>query len=107
METTTKQANALVAAITPQFTASATNFQQMTDTLKREPWRIVWKGSVKDYPDPTTTVTRVPTSQGGPATLVTRQRGSTAAGPVRVNASGEEDEEDLRAPNPTRRRRRR
>lgn len=117
LDNTTKQANALVAALTPSFTASATNFKQMTDTLKREPWRIIWKGSVKEYPDPTTTVTQVPPGQGGPATLVTRQseRGGTAtartnrAGNNRsvpdANGGGEEDE-DLRAPNPARRRRR-
>ena len=102
LENTAKQANALVAAITPQFTASATNFQQMTDTLKREPWRIVWKGSSKSYPTDVTTVSRVPAGQGGPATLVTRQRGSTA----RATAGAEEEEEDLRAPNPARRKRR-
>ncbi len=111
LESTTKQANALVAAITPQFTASATNFQQMTDTLKREPWRIVWKGSVKQYPDPTTTITRVPAGQGGPATLVTRQRGSTAGGSqiraVNDVVAGQEEDEDLRAPNPATRRKRR
>ena len=106
LENTAKQANALVAAITPQFTASATNFQQMTDTLKREPWRIVWKGSVKDYPDSTTTVMRIPASQGGPATLVTRQRGSTASPAQAQGVNAGEDEEDLRAPNPVRRRRR-
>lgn len=105
LENTAKQANALVAAITPQFTASATNFQQMTDTLKREPWRIVWKGSVKDYPDPTTTIVQVPAGQGGPATLVTRQRGSTA-GPASPATTAGEDGEDLRPPNPGRRRRR-
>ena len=117
LENTTKQANALVAAITPQFTASATNFQQMTDTLKREPWRIIWKGSVKEYPDaPVTTVSRVPAGQGGPATLVTRQRGNTSATtttrPRNSNAAAapagnDEDDEDLRAPNPATRRRRR
>lgn len=106
LETTTKQANALVAAITPQFTASATNFQQMTDTLKREPWRLVWKGSVKDYPAATTTVATIPASQGGPATLVTRQRTGVAATTVsRANhANAAVADEDLRAPSPKKRR---
>lgn len=73
LDKTTKQANALVAAVTPNLTQSTTNFEQFTDTLKREPWRLIWKGNVKEYPA-TTTVARIPASEGGPETLVTRQR---------------------------------
>ena len=44
---------------------SADNFQQMTDTLKRQPWRLIWP-STKKYDEPTTTTTKVPPAQGGP-----------------------------------------
>ena len=71
-DTTLKQANALIASLTPAFHQSATNFEQMTDTLKRQPWRLLYP-STKKY-EATTTVTTVPPEQGGPVTLTTRQR---------------------------------
>jgi ABC-type transporter Mla subunit MlaD len=74
-DATIKQANALIASLTPALHQSASNFEQMTDTLKRQPWRLVWP-STKKY-DPTVTVTKVPAAQGGPETLITRQRKTT------------------------------
>ncbi|MBV9128693.1 MAG: MCE family protein [Verrucomicrobia bacterium] len=71
--TTMKDANALVASVTPTLNQAATNFNQMTDTLKRQPWRLIYP-TTKKYDTPTTTVANVPRSQGGPATLVTRER---------------------------------
>lgn len=72
---TMKDANALVAGITPTLSQAATNFNEMTDTLKRQPWRLVWPGT-KKYDEPSTTITKVPAAQGGPATLVTREKRS-------------------------------
>ncbi len=72
---TMKDANALVAGLTPTLTQAATNFNEMTDTLKRQPWRLVWPGT-KKYAEPSTTITKVPAAQGGPATLVTRENRS-------------------------------
>ena len=70
---TMKDANALVAGITPTLSQAASNFNEMTDTLKRQPWRLVWPGT-KKYDEGSTTVTKVPAAQGGPATLVTREK---------------------------------
>ncbi len=66
-----KQANALLASVTPSFQASAANFEQMTDTLKRQPWRLILP-TTKKYDEPTTIVTKVPPAQGGPVTYVTK-----------------------------------
>ena len=81
---TMKDANALVAGITPTLSQAATNFNQMTDTLKRQPWRLVWP-TTKKYQEPTTTIAKVPREQGGPATIVTReQRGARGASTTTV-----------------------
>ncbi len=42
-----KQANALLANLTPSINKSAANLAQLTDTLKRQPWRIVWPTTKK------------------------------------------------------------
>ena len=42
-----KQANALLAGLTPSFNQSAANLAQMTDTLKKQPWRIIWPTTKK------------------------------------------------------------
>ena len=56
----------LADRLTPHLDRSAQNAEQMLDTLKREPWRIVWK-STKDYgPSPTPTPT-VPTKVAKPS----------------------------------------
>ena len=68
-----KQANALLASVTPSFQQSATNFQQMTDTLKRQPWRLILP-TTKKYDEPTKITTEVPANEGGPVTYETRQR---------------------------------
>ena len=73
---TMKDANALVSSITPTLSQAATNFNEMTDTLKRQPWRLFWPGT-KKYPEETTTIAKVPRAQGGPATLVTKERRDT------------------------------
>ena len=46
-DTAAKQANALLTSLTPSFNQSAVNLSQMTDTLKRQPWRIVWPTTKK------------------------------------------------------------
>ncbi len=46
-----KQANALLTGLTPSFNETAANLVQMTDTLKRQPWRIVWP-TTKKYDAP-------------------------------------------------------
>ena len=48
----TKQATALLASLTPSFNQTAANLAQMSDTLKRQPWRIIWP-STKKYDDAT------------------------------------------------------
>ncbi len=72
-DTVARQANALLASVTPSLQQSATNFQQMTDTLKRQPWRLILP-TTKKYDEPVTTTISVPPSQGGPVTYVTKQR---------------------------------
>ena len=46
----TRQINALLAGLSPSFHESAANLAQMTDTLKRQPWRIIWP-TTKKYDD--------------------------------------------------------
>ncbi len=76
---TVRDANALVAGLTPTLTQAASNFNDMTNTLKRQPWRLIWP-STKKYDDTNTTVAKVPAAQGGPATLVTQEgRGGRSA----------------------------
>ena len=79
-----RQVNALIASVTPSFQQSATNFQQMTDTLKRQPWRLILP-TTKQYDETAKTITRVPAEQGGPVTFETRERregGTTRANRV-------------------------
>ena len=53
-----RQANALLAGLTPSVKETAANLTQMTDTLKRQPWRLVWPTTKKyDAPAVTTTAT--------------------------------------------------
>ena len=92
---TLKDANALVASITPTLTQTMSNLTQMTDTLKRQPWRLVYPTTKKyDNTPPTTTVATVPREQGGPATLITRERAdgrgasTTTVRPTRSDSNG-------------------
>ena len=42
-----RNANALLAGIRPSVTQTTENLAQMTDTLKRQPWRILWPATKK------------------------------------------------------------
>ena len=42
-----KQAGALLASLTPSFNQTAVNLAQMSDTLKRQPWRVIWPTTKK------------------------------------------------------------
>ena len=50
-DTAARNANALLAGIRPSVQKTADNLAQMTDTLKRQPWRILWP-STKKYDGP-------------------------------------------------------
>lgn len=69
----TRQLNALLAGVTPTVNQTVNNLAQMTDTLKRQPWRILWP-STKKYDGPT------PSAPGEVVVSVTTVR---AAKPVR------------------------
>ena len=40
-------ARKLIAGITPTVDSTLGNLNQMTDTLKRQPWRVVWPSTKK------------------------------------------------------------
>lgn len=50
-DTATRNANALLVGIRPSVQKTTDNLAQMTDTLKRQPWRIIWP-STKRYDGP-------------------------------------------------------
>ena len=50
-DTAARNANALLAGIRPSVRQTTENLAQMTDTLKRQPWRILWP-STKKYDGP-------------------------------------------------------
>ena len=50
-DTAARNANALLAGIRPSVQQTTENLAQMTDTLKRQPWRIIWP-STKKYDGP-------------------------------------------------------
>ena len=60
-DTAAKQASALLASLTPSFNQTAANLAQMSDTLKRQPWRIIWP-STKKYDAATPADAAVPTA---------------------------------------------
>ncbi len=47
---TSASLNRTISDITPELTATVRNAAQATDTLKRQPWRLVWP-STKKYPE--------------------------------------------------------
>jgi virulence factor Mce-like protein len=55
----TARLNALLGGVQPQLTQTATNVEQLTDTLKRQPWRVIFPVTKKypedDLPKPTPT----------------------------------------------------
>ncbi len=58
----TARLNALLSGVQPQLTQTATNVEQLTDTLKRQPWRVIFPVT-KKYPEddlPKTTATPAP-----------------------------------------------
>ena len=50
-DTAARNANALLVGIRPSVQQTTENLAQMTDTLKRQPWRIIWP-STKKYDGP-------------------------------------------------------
>ncbi len=50
-DTAARNANALLARIRPSVQTTTENLAQMTDTLKRQPWRLLWP-STKRYDGP-------------------------------------------------------
>ncbi len=51
-DTAARNANALLTGIRPSVQRTTENLAQMTDTLKRQPWRVFWP-STKKYDGPT------------------------------------------------------
>jgi phospholipid/cholesterol/gamma-HCH transport system substrate-binding protein len=51
LQDTTQNLNGIVAGVGPKVEIITTNLQQATDTLKRQPWRLVWP-TTKKYPSP-------------------------------------------------------
>ena len=49
MEKATSNLDAIILRLGPNLTAVTANAAEFTDTLKREPWRLIWH-STKDYP---------------------------------------------------------
>lgn len=47
---TTNELNATMAKLGPQVTQIGANLNQATDTVKRQPWRLIWP-TTKKYPD--------------------------------------------------------
>lgn len=62
-----KNANALLAGIRPSVQKTTENLEQMTDTLKRQPWRVLWP-STKKYD--TALVAETQTSRVAPTPVV-------------------------------------
>jgi ABC-type transporter Mla subunit MlaD len=52
LQSTTEDLDSLISQITPGVNSTVSNLDQATDTLKRQPWRLVWP-STKRYPSPT------------------------------------------------------
>jgi phospholipid/cholesterol/gamma-HCH transport system substrate-binding protein len=52
LQDTTQDLNGMVSGLSPRVDIITANLQQATDTLKRQPWRLVWP-STKRYPSPT------------------------------------------------------
>ena len=51
LQNTTQNLNQIVTNAGPRVDVITTNLQQATDTVKREPWRLVWPAT-KKYPSP-------------------------------------------------------
>lgn len=56
------KANLMLGELSPELTSIARNADQLTDTLKRQPWRIVWPAT-KKYPEDTLSATPRPTPE--------------------------------------------
>lgn len=65
-----KNANALLAGIRPSVQKTTENLEQMTDTLKRQPWRVIWP-STKKY-DEALTAEASPMTAASPAATTRR-----------------------------------
>ena len=64
-DTAAKQADTLLSGLTPSFNQSAANLAQMSDTLKRQPWRILWPSTKKyDAAAPEAVPVAVPVEKG-------------------------------------------
>ena len=50
VEQTTGNLNRTINQLRPELVESARNTRQATDTLKRQPWRLIWP-STKRYPE--------------------------------------------------------
>ena len=77
-----KQASALLTGLTPSVNQTAANLAQMSDTLKRQPWRIIWPAT-KKYDAPPGSGMEVPvaaTTGVRPSKPVARERRARAAG---------------------------
>jgi phospholipid/cholesterol/gamma-HCH transport system substrate-binding protein len=51
LQNTSENLNSVVSGLAPKVEIITTNLEQATDTVKRQPWRLVWP-STKKYPSP-------------------------------------------------------
>jgi phospholipid/cholesterol/gamma-HCH transport system substrate-binding protein len=59
LQNTTQKLDTMVTTVSPRVDIITANLQQATDTVKREPWRLVWPVT-KHYPSSSPTPTRRP-----------------------------------------------
>jgi ABC-type transporter Mla subunit MlaD len=52
LQSTTENLNTMVSTVAPRVDIITSNLAQATDTVKRQPWRLVWP-TTKKYPSPT------------------------------------------------------
>jgi hypothetical protein len=51
LQSTTQNLDGLVSSVAPRVEIIAGNLQQASDTIKHQPWRLIWP-STKKYPSP-------------------------------------------------------
>ena len=86
----TRNLNALLTGVRPSVQKTTENLAQMTDTLKRQPWRLLWPTTKKyeiaatGFAEP---VMAVPAATAPPARKVTSRRRDRATGAPAANAA--------------------
>jgi ABC-type transporter Mla subunit MlaD len=69
-----EQLKGTMSSLTPQLDAAGQNIEQFSDTVKREPWRLIWK-TQKKYPEDN--AAQQPPQREQPAPQRTRARGAS------------------------------